>query len=50
VLGDGDGTNGSHFLEARRLEAPAGFADDEVGGDKWRWSVKASFDFSDFAS
>ena len=50
VLGDGDGTNGSHFLEARRLTAPAGFADDELSGDKLRWSVKARFDFSDFAA
>jgi hypothetical protein len=50
VLGDGDGTNGSHFLEARRLTAPAGFADDERGGDKLRWSVKARFDFSEFAA
>ncbi|KQW77936.1 ATPase [Ensifer sp. Root127] len=50
VLGDGDGTNGSHFLEARRLTAPAGFADDELGGDKMRWSVKPRFDFSDFAA
>ena len=50
VLGDGDGTNGAHFLEAKRLPAPAGFVDDELGGDKRRWSVKASFDFSDFAA
>lgn len=50
VLGDGDGTNGSYFLEARRLTAPAGFADDELGGDKRRWSVKARFDFSEFAA
>ncbi|WP_237362113.1 AAA family ATPase [Rhizobium gallicum] len=50
VLGDGDGTNGSRVLEARRLAAPAGFSDDELGGDKMRWSVKASFDFSDFAA
>ncbi|MGD9812168.1 MAG: AAA family ATPase [Sphingobium sp.] len=50
VLGDGDGTNGSRFLEARRLTAPVGFADDELGSDKLRWSVKASFDFSDFAA
>src|SRR5690606_29449315 len=40
VLGDGDGTNGSHFLEARRQSAPAGFAHDGLGGDKLRWSVK----------
>jgi hypothetical protein len=50
VLGDGDGTNGAHFLESKSLSAPAGFADDELGGDKRRWSVKASFDFSDFAA
>lgn len=50
VLSDGDGINGSHFLEARRLTAPAGFADDELGGDKLRWSVKARFDFSEFAA
>ncbi|YBV96848.1 AAA family ATPase [Phyllobacteriaceae bacterium JZ32] len=50
VLGDGEDTNGSHFLEARRLTTPAGFADDELGGDKLRWSVKARFDFSDFAA
>jgi 5-methylcytosine-specific restriction protein B len=39
-----------NFGEARRLTAPAGFADDELGGDKLRWSVKASFDFSDYAA
>ena len=50
TLGDGAGTNGSHFLQARRLAAPAGFADDELGGDKWRWSMKARFDFSEFAA
>ncbi|WP_245415086.1 AAA family ATPase [Aureimonas flava] len=50
VLGDGDGTNGAHFLESMSLPTPSGFADDELGGDKRRWSVKASFDFSDFAA
>lgn len=50
VLGDGDSTNGAHFLESKRLPAPAGFTDDELGGDKRRWSVKAAFDFSDFAA
>lgn len=50
VLGDGDGASGSRFLESRRLAAPAGFADDDLGGDKRRWSVKTSFDFSDFAA
>jgi len=50
VLGDAEGTNASHFLEAHKLTAPPGFANDELGGDKLRWSVKASFDFSDFAA
>ncbi|HEY8594847.1 MAG TPA: AAA family ATPase [Devosiaceae bacterium] len=50
VLGDGEGANGSRFLESRRLAAPTGFADDDLGGDKRRWSVKTSFDFSDFAA
>ncbi len=50
VLGDGDGTNGAHFLESKSLPVPAGFTDDELGGDKRRWSVKAGFDFSDFAA
>ncbi len=50
VLGDGDSTNGAHFLESKSLPAPAGFADDELGGEKRRWSVKASFDFADFAA
>jgi hypothetical protein len=50
VLGEGDGTKGSRFLQARRLAAPAGFAEDDLGGDKIRWSVKESFDFSDFAA
>ena len=50
VLGDGDGSQGAHFLESRNLSAPPGFGDDELGGDKRRWTVKASFDFSDFSA
>ena len=37
-------------LSHTQLAAPAGFADDDLGGDKRRWSVKTSFDFSDFAA
>ena len=48
VLGDGDGMAGTYFLEAKKLSPPAGFADDELGGEKLRWSVKADFDFSEF--
>lgn len=50
VLGDNDLTSGSHFVEASRLAAPTGFADDEIGGEKIRWRVKTNFDFSDFAA
>ncbi|TDL84628.1 ATPase [Meridianimarinicoccus aquatilis] len=50
VLGDGDGANGARFLESIRLAAPVGFANEDLGGDKRRWSVKTSFDFSDFAA
>lgn len=50
VLGDGDGTDGTHFLESKSLPALAGFAAEELDGDKRRWSVKDSFDFSSFAA
>src|SRR3546814_9487715 len=50
VLGDGDGMNGSHFLESGPLPALPGLADDEPNGEKRRWSVKARFDFSEFRS
>jgi 5-methylcytosine-specific restriction protein B len=48
VLGDGDGKAGTYFLEAKKLSPPAGFADDDLAGEKLRWSVKADFDFSEF--
>ena len=48
VLGDGDGMAGKYFLEARKLSPPAGFAEDELAGEKLRWRVKADFDFSEF--
>lgn len=48
VLGDGDGRKGTHFLESKTLPAP--FINDELGEDKRRWNVKASFDFSEFAA
>ncbi len=50
VLGDGSGAAKAHFLEAKKLSPPAGLADDELGGEKLRWSVKAEFDFSEFAA
>lgn len=36
VSGDGDGMAGTYFLEAKKLSPPAGFADDELGGEKLR--------------
>ena len=48
VLGDGNGTAEAYFLEAKKLSPPAGFTDDELAGEKLRWSVKADFDFSEF--
>jgi hypothetical protein len=48
VLGDGAGAAKACFLEANRLPAPTGFGDDELGGEKVRWSVKEEFDFSEF--
>ncbi len=49
VLGD-TGQGQARFLEARRLSAPAGIAEDDLVGEKLRWSVKAEFDFSEFAA
>lgn len=48
VLGDSVGTNPARFLEAKRLSPPAGIANDELGGEKQRWSIKPQFDFSEF--
>lgn len=48
VLGDRPFAAKMHFLEAKRLAAPAGLLDDEIGEEKVRWSVKVSFDFSEF--
>lgn len=48
VLGDGLGVAKAHFLEAETLLPPTGISEDELGGEKLRWSVKAEFDFSEF--
>ncbi|WP_313554724.1 AAA family ATPase [Agrobacterium cavarae] len=47
VLGD-TGQGKPRFLEARRLAAPASIAEDDLSGEKLRWRVKDSFDFSEF--
>jgi hypothetical protein len=51
VLGDGNGATTGNFLEAKKLLPPSNFnGDDELGGEKVRWIVKAEFDFSEFAA
>ena len=49
VLGD-SGQGPSRFLDAKQIAAPAGMAEDDFSGDKLRWTVKDSFDFSEFAA
>lgn len=49
VLGD-TGQDQGRFLEARRLAAPVGIAEDDFAGEKLRWRVKEQFDFSEFRS
>lgn len=48
VLGDGPGMTTEHFLQAVRITPPKGMPEDDINGDKFRWSVKANFDFSEF--
>lgn len=48
VLGDGPGMTKKHFLESASLQPPKGMPEDDINGDKLRWSVKADFDFSEF--
>ncbi|MEQ9795622.1 AAA family ATPase [Parvibaculum sp.] len=47
VLGDRPGAK-SHFLEAKALPLPAGISEDDLGGERLRWTVKEKFDFSEF--
>lgn len=49
VLGDTE-RGQARFLEARRLDTPAGIAEDDFAGEKLRWNVKTEFDFSEFAA
>lgn len=48
VLGDGPGMAKNHFLESASLKPPKGMPEDDINGDKLRWSLKADFDFSEF--
>jgi 5-methylcytosine-specific restriction protein B len=48
VLGDGPGMAKEHFLESAGLKPPKGMPEDDINGDKFRWNVKADFDFSEF--
>lgn len=47
VLGE-TGQGQARFLQARRLAAPSGVAEDDFSGEKLRWRVKDQFDFSEF--
>lgn len=47
VLGE-TGQGQARFLEARRLTAPEGIAEDDFSGEKLRWRVKDQFNFSEF--
>ncbi|WP_372923062.1 hypothetical protein [Roseovarius sp.] len=47
VIGE-TGQGQARFLEARRLAAPSGIAEDDFSGEKLSWRVKDEFDFSEF--
>ncbi len=49
VLGDVE-QGPSRFLSAERIAAPGGMSEDDFSGEKLRWLVKESFDFSEFAT
>ncbi len=49
VLGDSS-QRPARFLEAKRIAAPGGMTEDDFSGDKLRWTVKDSFDFSEFST
>lgn len=48
VLGDRQGMAKEHFLQAVRIAPPKGMPEDGSKDDKFRWNVKAHFDFSEF--
>ncbi|MDZ4312073.1 MAG: AAA family ATPase [Cypionkella sp.] len=48
VLGDRAGSGQTYFLEAKRLAPPDSLAADDMGEEKWRWSVRSDFDFAKF--
>ncbi|WP_281982677.1 AAA family ATPase [Thalassorhabdomicrobium marinisediminis] len=49
VLGD-SAQGPARFLDAKRITAPAGMTEDDFSGEKLRWTVKDSFDFTEFAA
>jgi 5-methylcytosine-specific restriction protein B len=48
VLGDGQRGALGHFISSTRIAAPAGMGDDDAGNERLRWTVNASFNFSEF--
>lgn len=49
VLGD-SAQGPARFLDAKRITVPAGMTEDDFSGEKLSWTVKNSFDFSEFAA
>lgn len=49
VLGD-SAQGPARFLDAKRITVPAGMTEDDFSGEKLRWTVKDSFDFTEFAA
>lgn len=53
VLGDGDDGEGDRlgrFIDRRRLKAPKGLGGEEDAALRYRWSVRDTFSYDDFAS
>jgi 5-methylcytosine-specific restriction protein B len=51
VLGDaGEGNHQGRFLARFRLKAPKGMDDDEDATPRWRWSIRDTFSYDDFAA
>ena len=47
----GDSAHGpARFLDANRIAVPGGMTEDDFSSEKLRWTVKAKFDFSEFAA
>jgi 5-methylcytosine-specific restriction protein B len=53
VLGDqhdGEGHREGHFIDRRRLQPPKGMGSDEDTTPRYRWSVRDTFSYAEFAA